>query len=352
MKNYFQLFSNCITVFGYNRSIVCDLQRGKFEFIPNSLAEIIKDKIYIDIDKIKNKFNDSEKEIIDEYFDFLAHSEFGFWANEPNDNLIGIKTEWTSFAHITNCLIDVDKFSDFSFFEINRQLDELNCIALEIRFFDIAELTKIEEILKNFQMSKLRSIDLVMQQNEELNLTNLQKLITNNLRISTIYVSNSEIEENVVFNSTSIVYSKDIINSEKHCGLISSKFFAINLDAFTESINHNSCLNRKISIDKDGNIKNCPSMKETYGNMNDISLETALNHPNFKKHWDISKDQINVCKDCEFRHICTDCRAFIEEPDNLYSKPLKCGYNPYTNVWEEWSANPLKQKTIKQYSIS
>jgi len=70
-----------------------------------------------------------------------------------------------------------------------------------------------------------------------------------------------------------------------------------------------------------------------------------------KKYWNITKDQIDICKDCEFRHICTDCRAYIEDPKNIYSKPLKCGYNPYTNDWSDWSANPLKQRTIEYYGM-
>jgi hypothetical protein len=31
--------------------------------------------------------------------------------------------------------------------------------------------------------------------------------------------------------------------------------------------------------------------------------------------------------------------------------PLKCGYNPYTCEWEEWSTNPLKQKAIGYYGM-
>ena len=65
-------------------------------------------------------------------------------------------------------------------------------------------------------------------------------------------------------------------------------------------------------------------MSQSFGNIKDTTLEEALCHPDFKKYWNITKDQIEVCKDCEFRHICTDCRAYIEEPDNQYSKPLKC----------------------------
>lgn len=97
--------------------------------------------------------------------------------------------------------------------------------------------------------------------------------------------------------------------------------------------------------------KNCPSMKESYGNIKDTTLIEALEKPGFKKYWNITKDQINVCKDCEFRYICTDCRAYLEDPDDIYSKPLKCGYNPYTCEWEEWSTNPLKEKAIKHYGM-
>ena len=41
----------------------------------------------------------------------------------------------------------------------------------------------------------------------------------------------------------------------------------------------------------------------------------------------------------------------IEDPNNIYSKPLKCGYSPYTNQWEEWSTNPLKQQAIEFYGM-
>jgi len=31
--------------------------------------------------------------------------------------------------------------------------------------------------------------------------------------------------------------------------------------------------------------------------------------------------------------ILSDKRAYLTEPENIYSKPLKCGYNPYTGEW-------------------
>jgi SPASM domain peptide maturase of grasp-with-spasm system len=130
--------------------------------------------------------------------------------------------------------------------------------------------------------------------------------------------------------AASIVYVTDKINSAGHCGKISHKYFSINIKTFTEAQKHNTCLNRKISVDAEGNIKNCPSCNNTFGNMKDTSLSMAMNKNGFKDLWYISKDQIEVCKDCEFRYICTDCRAYIQNPDNIYSKPAKCEYDPYT----------------------
>jgi hypothetical protein len=49
--------------------------------------------------------------------------------------------------------------------------------------------------------------------------------------------------------------------------------------------------------------------------------------------------------------MCSDCRAYVENPNDLYSKPLKCGYDPYTTKWEEWSTHPLKQDAINYYGL-
>ena len=81
-------------------------------------------------------------------------------------------------------------------------------------------------------------------------------------------------------------------------------------------------------------IKNCPSMQESYGNIQDISLLEVVLNEEFRQVWHIHKDQINTCRDCEFRYICSDCRAFTKDLNTKTAKPLKCRYNPYKAQWE------------------
>ena len=187
---------------------------------------------------------------------------------------------------------------------------------------------------------------------------NLENLIEKHPRISYLIISNSRKNEfipPITETMGYIIYTKAKIESKKCCGVISPEYFISNIKLFTEAQHFNSCLHKKISIDKDGNIKNCPSMPQSYGNIKDTTLEEALKHKDFKQYWNITKDEIEVCKECEFRYICTDCRAYTERTqtnkDQLdVSKPLKCGYDPYTGEWEEWSTNPLKQKAIQYYT--
>lgn len=54
--------------------------------------------------------------------------------------------------------------------------------------------------------------------------------------------------------------------------------------------------------------------------------------------WSIALEDCRVCRDCEFRYSCFDCRflAFRATGD-LYAKPPGCSYDPYTGRYQELS---------------
>lgn len=91
-------------------------------------------------------------------------------------------------------------------------------------------------------------------------------------------------------------------------------------------------------------------MNEKFGNLMSDSLLNVISEK-FKEKWHIKKDDVEICMDCEYRYICTDCRAYVEDPENILSKPLKCGYNPYTNEYAEWKTDINKSDVIKYYGL-
>jgi hypothetical protein len=46
----------------------------------------------------------------------------------------------------------------------------------------------------------------------------------------------------------------------------------------------------------------------------------------------MSKGQIEICKDCEYRMVCGDYRVHIVD-NTLFGKPKNCKYDPYTGKW-------------------
>src|SRR5690554_1929968 len=352
----YKLFSNCLITQGINRSIICDVQRNRFFLIPNSMVNLFDSKKIIRFSDLISNEDSATVEILLEYKTFLENNNLVFSIKQSEIELFPeISLDFNFPSHISNILIDI-KNIELDWTKIISELNNLNCLHIQLRFYKIINKDELYNILQNFSNSLIHSIDIILEYQDALfnNLSTLNNLINEFPKVRTITFYNAPQNE-IIINPKDglggIRIIKEIINNELACGLVAPDFFTINIPHYTESLHHNTCLNRKIAIDVDGNIKNCPSMKENFGNIRDTTLVEAINKPGFKKYWNIKKDEITKCKDCEFRHVCTDCRAYIDNPEDMYSAPLKCGYNPYTCEWEEWSTNPLKQKAIDYYGM-
>lgn len=345
---FFKLFANCIAVKGANRSLIVDLQKNQTHLIPNDMYEVLIKSAKTEINQLYVEYGEDNKDVIKDYFENLEELELGFFCKEneleyfPNMNL-----EFHSPFVISNSIFE-EVYDIQVYKKLLSQLEKLGCEYLEVVLYNEIENSNLQSILDLFQSSSVKHIGLIIKYDSTKDENFIKSLTSTKLRLSKI-ILHSSTEEKLLefksFNLTYVSYIKKELSSFDFCGVVNQGYFSTKMLHFTESQNHNTCLNRKISIDREGNIKNCPTMKDNFGNINDTTLEDALNKVNFKKYWNINKDQIEVCKDCEFRHICTDCRAYTEDSEDQYSKPLKCGYSPYTNKWEEWSTNPLKTKS-------
>lgn len=343
------LNSSAFLTKGATRSII--IYQNNYEFIPNDLYDVIFEYNKFKLVDIYEKIEKENHQILSEYFEYLLNKNYILLV-ENTYSYPDINLHWDANFEITNSIIDFNSNLDYK--KTIESLSNLGCNIVQCRFFNIPKLSEIEKFLNYIENSRIKSVEFIIKSHEYFSENDISILHSNFAKLASVYICNS-IFEKVTFADKSelrsVVYTKSKIVNETSCGIIHPNYFSTNLNVIREAIKHNTCLNKKISIDTEGNIKNCPSMKEGFGNIKDSSLEDALNIPGFKKYWDIKKDDITGCKDCEFRHVCTDCRTYIEDPKDIYSKPLKCGYNPYSNEWEEWSTNPLKQKVIESYGM-
>ncbi|MGH2666904.1 grasp-with-spasm system SPASM domain peptide maturase [Flavobacterium sp.] len=352
---YFVFFSTCFAVNGYNRSLILDLQRRTFLSIPNTMYEIIDlFNSKKSIGEIIEFYGIENSEIINEYVDYLLEKEFGFIANyEEFDNFPAMNRSFEVPSLITNSIIEISHINLGNIKKIIQNLNDFNCTHVQFISYDKILLNDLILLLKESEESDFKSIQFILKYTDEV-FEFLPQVINYNKRVTEILFHSSEdITDKIIpptnFNINFLEYA---IRNFKFCGVVNEKYFnQVNKERVLESLNHNSCLYKKIAIDEAGNIKNCPALKKKFGNIQDITLQNAIEINGFTEFWDIKKDEITTCKDCEFRHVCTDCRAFLENPKDKHSKPLKCGYNPYDNIWEDWSLNPLKEEALTYYGF-
>lgn len=348
-KRIFKLFANCVAVKGAAMATICDLQRGKVYAIPLDFIEFLEKTEANESLEVFNSYSKEDQETISEYYAFLEENELGFWTDEPK-NYPELNMHWETPEHINNAILELEKLSYKDIEKIAIALKKLLCKFIEIRFYKDADLGRLQLFMEFLKGSMIRSCTVYLPYTEEFDLDKTENLLNQYPRITSIILHTIRDKEVKVANPQIRLITHKIDN-RTHCGIIDPKLFAVNIPVFTESINFNSCLNKKIAIDQHGNIKNCPSMASNYGNINNTNIVDIARSKSFQQLWSITKDQINVCKDCEFRYVCTDCRAYLEDPKNILSKPLKCGYDPYKGVWENWSTNPLKQKVKEYYQM-
>lgn len=356
----FVLSSSCKVVKGAKRSVLVDYQRTDVRIISNDYANLIERLDRQAVLLVKKSIDTNSQEEFDKFLNFLVSNEFGFITN--NVDLYPKISDEIFDNHITllDGIIEIhkDRYNHSDFKEIIRKFDDLLCGNIQIRILSKISSKLLNEVLNIIKNTNISYLEIHMSENGR-NKEYYHNLINNNAKLTEVFLYGSTKNEAIeVVNKKAghyqltlgSIHFKTSRLSDSICGVINFKDLSFGeLSMHNLLKNHNGCLYKKLTIDSYGNIKNCPSIKTHFGHHSKIDIRNILTDKKFKSLGSIKKDEIEICKDCEFRYNCTDCRAFTEDPENLYSKPLKCGYSPYTNKWEDWSKNPLKSTAIEYY---
>ncbi|MGB3467616.1 MAG: grasp-with-spasm system SPASM domain peptide maturase [Cyclobacteriaceae bacterium] len=232
---------------------------------------------------------------------------------------------------IHNSILDLDAHSQYSIIGAFEQLNRLGCNFIQIRIFEKVNKQYLIDLLRLGEFS-FKGVEIIIHASNIEDSNHSLSSFLNILNLNQIVIHGDSIDKTYENNSCSIIHQIINITSESHCGVVSHVHFEANRSLFTESHHFNNCLNNKISIDKHGNICNCPSLPEKFGSIDEHQIVDVMKeNQDIRKFWLTTKDQIDICKDCEFRYICTDCRAYVLNGNN--SKPIKCNYDPYKGKW-------------------
>lgn len=114
--------------------------------------------------------------------------------------------------------------------------------------------------------------------------------------------------------------------------LTTKEMFRWPLDRKTveRALARHNCFGRDVCISPTLEVYPCiMERRVSHGNLRETGLKALLK----REICGLNKDKVEVCRDCEFRYACHDCR-----PDTLdggvTAKPWYCTYDPYSGEWE------------------
>ncbi len=299
---------------GSARSVITDLSRGNYHFIPNYLYDIlIESNGVYNIQEIKNKFFKKDLDLFNEYFDFLI----------KNDYIIDIPNELRG------------NFPKMKFyFEYPFVLENIYFVVTKSNIPKIINLFKEEivDITKNYTY-------LISNEVTKKEIIGLLDVVTTCTVAYHKLIMNKTV--NIDYKLVEILSFEENIDDaffEKKTLRETFPKFHNNIVLYTEATNHHTFFNRSVFINSKGLILGHYADKSNYGSIYKVSKEQfieIIQNENIQKFWNIPKNTVSVCKDCELRMMCIDLRIPCSYDGILYTHKEECSYNPYIAKWKK-----------------
>lgn len=334
---WFMLYANCFLTEGASEGIIHDVHRQRYLPVKKRMAALLKDDFkQCPVAEVRRRYPDWVNGI-DAYLNFLVENDYGFYTDEPQ-NFKPINLVFRHPTSLSSAIVEMDAAAIETHANVVDQLLALGCQNFQFLFLEGAyDFEEVAKMLESFKTSRASSVDLYFEQAvfDE----NQHKQLGKDLRIrSTVFNKNEErsffLNEGETDSKQGHLYLFYVSRKlePRQAEQYRPELFNLALRPFIEAQEHNAGLNKKVAIDRNGDIKNYLNHDRVFGNIASDSIIEAVTSAAFQKQWNISNDEIEKCKDCQFRYICFS-NSYVSQIDGNYRKAEDCGFDPYTNRW-------------------
>ncbi|KFF10019.1 hypothetical protein [Flavobacterium hydatis] len=323
----FKLFSNCFSVKGINRGLIIDVQRKNYYPIPNQVIDLINEYSGKEIYSLFKDF-ENDKNVLKKYIRFFLSNELVIVSNDIK-RYPAISSSFERPYNLDTITLDSSLSTTILQDFLKNQIDNLGVSNLKLICNDF-DLPKLTEILKYINKSRIYSVVLYIKHDVgfEKELIKLQKKFARIAEVIFYEVKKNDVQK------SKFIYETKALEETLSMKINNQDNFLLNLFNFNEALKYSLAYNRTIYIDSLGNIKRYISDELIFGNVAIDDLNEIVLNPEITDFWEINKDKIKVCQDCEFRYICPDGSIPVKTTENkYYAYSQSCNYNPYTNKW-------------------
>jgi SPASM domain peptide maturase of grasp-with-spasm system len=340
-SNYFVLYACCIPVKGASRGVIYDLQRHGYEYIPLVLYDLILECRQAPLAVVEKRYTPADWSGAVSFINYLVEADYGFITDSPAE-FPDMSMQWHFPGPLINSIIEYDCSKPaFDLQDVIKQLLDMHCHDIQLRLFGDCSSEFVNKVIDAVQQSTLYTLDLLVPWSRSFDTAALFTRMLSEHRLIPVTLYNcrdagvaSLVNDTDVFLKTRV----NITAEQFRPGSIDEKprpeLFVINTEFFTEAQQHNTGLNRKICIDVKGYIKNHHLHKTGFGHVSENRLEDVLALPAFQQKWYYSNDQVEKCRNCEYRYMCMDTADIVIRQGKACKK-TDCGYDPHTQQWSK-----------------
>ena len=339
---HFKLHANCIPVKGAEKSIIVDLQNFSFYEVPNLLFEILQHTKDKEVDEIKEFYKHEYDEGIDAYFQKFIDLKLGFHldsADELNE-FPSLVLDWKTPYYVQAAVFEIDSNDRYDYLKVLRELIDLQLPSVLFHFVNHCKAIDIVDITSALDQSIIKTCDLFVSF-EYLEEEMMDELLKNHERIRRLVLINTpkDLDQDGFYQKyplkDKIQLTSKNIDPNVYADNISIENFKFLQTYFAEAQTYNVALNKKISFDKKGNIKNFLSHNQIFGNIHIDDWQKIYQSSVFQEKWLVSNDQIIKCRDCQFRYGCFSNSDLAKNDNEEWEKLQLCSFDPYSSSWNE-----------------
>lgn len=332
----FKLSADCFLVRGKMRSAVYDTTRSDIHLFPQDIYNFLQKKIYSESEIYSLLSKDEE---ID-YRKYLFDNEIIHEFNPRKDNFTEVDLNYYSNGVLQSSIIIINK--DLNEIEkllwVFNIIENLGCKHVLLIFsnhFINKEILDIVNKISDFCYNSLiNTIEVAIH--GDLNfIENFTQINKQNKRFCHLIKYSYSSRNNELINEILVSYTKKNLCIFDNQSYIQPSDIDINLNTFIEAQKYNIFYNRKIFIFSNQKVYGDLSKTIYISNVELLSEQILKENIPLQNLWNTCKDEINECKNCEFRYACPDDRIPVKI-NNQYTHLNSCNYNPITSEWKEY----------------
>lgn len=319
--HYLQLHPQIQLSKGYSRSILIDLYTANYWHIHNDFANLLENHPTIQISALPQHLPYQTDADIKQFINLLLSEDLGSLSPIPLQPKPLLFENQSNTAIVHTISVETNqKMPILAVETINECFGDFENGTLE---FHCQTAINLYAVLELYSTSTAKNIHLFIHYNDTTSY-DFNQLCKFAPKLKKVTIFEAPREKTDKKRNCTLTYLTPLSDQ------IHQKYSLLHQQPVIQTwqTNHNYFYKR-VHITHRGDVKNAFESKYRMGNVLTEHLTNIIQKKEFQALWHISKNQIDVCNDCEFRAICIDRRVPKKRANGTWFAKEECAYNPY-----------------------